>query len=91
MIIRLHAMFQQSRKMLIFLVVAFVVITVPCGVMIGVRSGNFTRGKLSLMMEGFSTQAHVTSHDYQKNSCCLAPIPALAKDTTHFRRSKLGF
>jgi hypothetical protein len=61
MIIRLHVMYQQSRKMLIFLVVTFVVIIIPCVVTIAIRSSSFSRGKLSLMMEGFSTQAHVTT------------------------------
>lgn len=41
-IIRLHAMYQRSRKMLIFLVVTFLAVTTTCSVMSGIGSHPFT-------------------------------------------------
>jgi flagellar biosynthesis protein FliQ len=44
-IARLHAMYQQSRKMLIFLVAASLAIAIACGVMVAILSSRFSRGK----------------------------------------------
>jgi len=38
MIARLHAMYQQSRKMLVFLVVSFLAVTITCGVLVVIDS-----------------------------------------------------
>jgi hypothetical protein len=46
MIARLHAMYQQSGKMLIFLITTFLAIAIACGVMIAIRSSHFSRGEL---------------------------------------------
>lgn len=42
MIIRLHAMHQRSRKMLIFLIVTFLAVTIAGSVMVGIASYPFT-------------------------------------------------
>jgi hypothetical protein len=46
MIARLHAMYQRSRKMLIFLVVTFVVVTIAVGVIAIVISSHISGGEL---------------------------------------------
>jgi ABC-type transport system involved in cytochrome c biogenesis permease component len=46
MIARLYAMYQRSRKMLIFLVVIFMVITITFGVMGAIGSSSASASKL---------------------------------------------
>jgi hypothetical protein len=46
MIARLHAMNQQSRKMLIFLVVVFLGVQITCGVITAFTDSRGTGGKL---------------------------------------------
>ncbi|OAX33741.1 hypothetical protein K503DRAFT_786281 [Rhizopogon vinicolor AM-OR11-026] len=43
-IIRLHAMYQRSGKMLIFLVVIFLVVQITCGVIIAINSSHINEG-----------------------------------------------
>jgi len=42
----LYAMYQQSKKMFIFLVVVFLAITIACGVMVAIGSSQVSGGKL---------------------------------------------
>jgi predicted RND superfamily exporter protein len=44
-ITRLHAMYQQSRRMLIFLVVVFLAVTVCCGSLLGKAASQVLGGK----------------------------------------------
>jgi hypothetical protein len=46
MIARLHAMYQRSRKVLIFLVVIFLTITIANAVMAAIMTMQVTGGKL---------------------------------------------
>jgi preprotein translocase subunit SecG len=46
MIARLHAMYQRSRKMLIFLVVFFLAVTITSGIITVIQSSHFWDGKL---------------------------------------------
>jgi predicted RND superfamily exporter protein len=46
MIVRLYAMYQQSRKMLIFLVVIFMAITITFGVMGAIGGSHASARKL---------------------------------------------
>jgi predicted RND superfamily exporter protein len=50
MIIRLYAMYQRSKKMLIFLIVTFLAVATTSSVMDGVGSRPFTCGKLYFWM-----------------------------------------
>src|SRR5258707_15099087 len=65
-IARLHAMYQQSRQMLIFLVVFFLIVQISCGVMIAVVNSQMTWGKLSSWMNVFSTPG--SCNKYQRSS-----------------------
>ncbi|KIK42161.1 hypothetical protein CY34DRAFT_12539 [Suillus luteus UH-Slu-Lm8-n1] len=47
-ITRLHAMYQQSRKMLIFLVVVFLAVTTCCGYLLGKATGQVSGEELVL-------------------------------------------
>ncbi|KAG2337679.1 hypothetical protein BDR05DRAFT_764308 [Suillus weaverae] len=58
-ITRLHAMYQQSRKILIFLVVIFLVVTGTCGVIAAIGS-RYTIGQ-ELILSG----SHQCSYSYQ--------------------------
>jgi predicted RND superfamily exporter protein len=46
MIARLHAMYQGSRTMLIFLVIIFLGISITCGVIAAIALKSFVAGKL---------------------------------------------
>ena len=48
MVTRLNAMYQQSKKMLIFLVLIFSAVTVTCGVIIIIQSRSAASGKIAL-------------------------------------------
>ncbi|KAG2340987.1 hypothetical protein BDR05DRAFT_950077 [Suillus weaverae] len=48
MITRLYAMYQQSRNMLIFLIVFFTAVTIACGVMVGMVNKHTVGGELIL-------------------------------------------
>jgi predicted RND superfamily exporter protein len=48
MITRLYAMYQRSRKMLIFLVALFLALTIAGGVMSGITSRHTSGGKFQL-------------------------------------------
>jgi ABC-type phosphate transport system substrate-binding protein len=69
-------MYQQSRKMLIFLCLILSAVTITCGVITGIASASnaSTTGKLELMDE--RDQAHV----YQRSSSSPAPINALIRE-----------
>jgi hypothetical protein len=58
MIARLHAMNQQSRKMLIFLVVVFLGVQITCGVITAFTDSRGTGGKLWSYM----TEVHQAHH-----------------------------
>jgi hypothetical protein len=47
-IARLHAMYQQSKQMLVFLVVIFVTIEITCGVIVAFNGSHISGGKLLL-------------------------------------------
>lgn len=47
-IARLHAMHQRSRKMLVFLIVFFLAVTIGCGVLIAIENGNSSWKELVL-------------------------------------------
>jgi len=46
MITRLHAMYQRSRKMLVFLSVIFLVIQITCGVLAAIQVRHMSWGEL---------------------------------------------
>lgn len=46
MITRLFAMYQQSRKLLIFLVVVLVAITIACGLIAAIQTRQLLSGKV---------------------------------------------
>ncbi|KAG1738439.1 uncharacterized protein EDB91DRAFT_461015 [Suillus paluster] len=48
MIVRLHAMYQGSRKMLIFLIAIFLAVNISCGVMSGIALKNLSGEELIL-------------------------------------------
>ncbi|KAG1780982.1 hypothetical protein EV702DRAFT_687346 [Suillus placidus] len=58
-ITRLHAMYQQSRKILVFLVVIFLVVTGTCGVIAAIGS-RYTIGQ-ELILSG----SHLCSYNYK--------------------------
>jgi len=58
MIVRLHAMYQRSRGMLIFPIVTCLALVVACGVIIVLYNSSFSGGEFWSMMNDFSTQAH---------------------------------
>lgn len=45
---RLHAMYQRSRKMLIFLITIFLPVTIACVVLAAIISSHVSGGKLQL-------------------------------------------
>jgi hypothetical protein len=49
MIARLHAMYQRSRIMLIFLVIVFLAVNIACGVIVSITLRNTVGGKLHLL------------------------------------------
>jgi hypothetical protein len=49
MITRLHAMYQRSRIMLIFLVVTFLIVNIACAVIAAIAITYFVAGKLHLL------------------------------------------
>jgi hypothetical protein len=50
MIARLHAMYQRSRIMLIFLVIVFLVVNIGCVVIGAITLMNIVAGKLCLLI-----------------------------------------
>jgi hypothetical protein len=61
MITRLYAMYQRSRKMLVFIVVTFLAVTIACGIIAAVGSSYLTWGRLLLLMKDESYQAYLTN------------------------------
>jgi hypothetical protein len=53
MIARLHAMYQQSRKILVFLIAVFLAIQITGAVLIGMANKETLGGKLSLEIKKF--------------------------------------
>ena len=49
MIARLHAMYQRSRRMLIFLVIIFLAVNIACGVIAAIALKDAVLGKLYLL------------------------------------------
>jgi predicted RND superfamily exporter protein len=45
MITRLYAMYEQSRKILIFLIVIYFVVTITCGAIAAITSSSVSVGK----------------------------------------------
>ena len=88
MITRLHAMYQQSRKMLIFLVVIFLAITISCGVMSAVGSKYMSVGELNYGWVHWVFQAHVTN-----KMCSSSPTRITTVFTRHTVKlwSRLGY
>ena len=54
MITRLHAMYQRSRKMLIFLIVIFVALMIACRVNAAIGMSSLSGGKLDLRVGNFT-------------------------------------
>jgi hypothetical protein len=49
MIARLHAMYQTSRRMLIFLVIIFLIVSIICGAITAIGIKDTVLGKLYLL------------------------------------------
>lgn len=67
MITRLHAMYQQSKRVLIFLVVTFLAVTIACAVMTGILDKNILGEELVL------SGSYQCNFDYQGNAQILIP------------------
>lgn len=74
-ITRLHVMYQQSRKILVFLVVIFLIITSACGVIAAIGSRYTVGGEFDYSRKTWVREAHQTNtrgaHPFRKPSVLL--------------------
>ena len=87
MIVRLHAMYQRSRKILIFLIAVFLAVQIPCVVLIVLMQntgGHLLGRKLQLRIKYLS--ASDWWDEYQMSSSSLAPMLVVTTwmDTPNF-------
>lgn len=86
MIARLNAMYQQSRKMYIFLIVTFLAKTIPCGVISAVDSSQVSGGELTNNLNASSSW-----NESQRNLFCPTPICAFTREWTSLRGPRIGY
>ncbi|KAG1743167.1 uncharacterized protein EDB91DRAFT_230449 [Suillus paluster] len=60
MIARLHAMHQRSRKMFIFLIVIFLAVNIPCGVIAGIDT-MYVSGGTTMTTIAFEERVHMST------------------------------
>ncbi|KAG2033300.1 hypothetical protein BDR03DRAFT_967929 [Suillus americanus] len=65
---RLHAMYQRSKTMLIFLVIIFLAVNIACGVIVAILSKNMTWEELIL------SGAYICNIAYEGDAQLLAPM-----------------
>jgi hypothetical protein len=85
MIARLHAMYQRSRTMLIFLVIIFLGVNITCGVLMAMGVKNTVAGKFCLLTcitqligqtseETILSNIHICSYSYEGDIALLFSI-----------------